>query len=425
MEVAKPEFLIAFGENTEKTRSVSTLSNYTIKPTGSFASLASFSGWTDFITVQDDTASLHTPSSLDAAATAQVVLSSLRRTSPMGRYHNDPAYLAQLDELLTETTQQSQTLVQHFRDKARDALKEVAELRKSSERIDALRNAVSHAARGKLAVRGIRPIPPKKRYRDSEDSQTTVVSTLSEYPADWVPVSPPSNDRRDVATQTTLLDVLNMNPSATSRSNPAAWTSLLENFVHNDDPSMYKSYLAGLWEVNRELEELEEKVTPSDISGQDYGSTRSTIDSRVKHLLKKKKKLEDKVNEVESEQKGEKKGTSRLKAWLKRVVLPVQHQTKLELVLDIDEERCNVGTEISLPTNCLLAQEAFDASIDGALRTSQLVLHSAWRDLKIVQDCLASVSRLNRICHSVPHLHLCRLSNSSSLPIPPSPRLSV
>ena len=425
MEVAKPEFLIAFGENTENTRSVSALSNYTIKPTDSFASLASFSGWSDFVTVQDDTASLYTPSSLDVAVTAQLVLSNLRRTSPVGRHHNDPAYLAQLDELLTETTQQSQTLVQHFRDKAKDALKEIAELRKSSERIDTLRNAVSHAARGKLAVRGIRPIPPKKRYRDSEDSQTTAVSTLSEYPADWVPASPHANDRRDVATQTTLLDVLNMNPSATSRSNPAAWTSFLENFVHNDDPSMYKSYLAGLWEVNRELEELEEKVTPPDIYGQDYGSTRSTIDSRLKNLFKKKRKLEDKLKELESEQKGEKKGTSRLKAWLKRVVLPVQHQTKLELVLDVDEERCNVGTEISMPRNCLPAQEAFDASIDGALRTSQLVLHSAWRDLKTVQDCLASVSGPNQIFRSVVHLHLCRPSNSSSLPIGSSPGLSV
>ncbi|EDR08614.1 uncharacterized protein LACBIDRAFT_296974 [Laccaria bicolor S238N-H82] len=66
-------------------------------------------------------------------------------------------------------------------------------------------------------MRGIRPMPPKKRYRDSEDSQTTAVSSLSEYQADWVPASPHANDRRDVATQTTLLDVLNMNPSATSR----------------------------------------------------------------------------------------------------------------------------------------------------------------------------------------------------------------
>ncbi|EDR08374.1 uncharacterized protein LACBIDRAFT_326768 [Laccaria bicolor S238N-H82] len=198
------------------------------------------------------------PSSLDVAVTTQMVLSNLRRTSPIGRHHHDPAYLPQLEELLIEITQQSQTLVQHFRDKAKDALKEIAERRKSSERIDALRNAVSHAATGKL-------------------------------------------------------------------------TPGLSFLVHNDDPSMYKVYLVGLWEVDRELEELEEKATPSDTDGQDYGSTRSTIDSRVMHLSKK-------AQGIRVAAEGENKGTSRLKAWLKRVVLPVQHQTKLELVLDVDEK---------------------------------------------------------------------------------------
>ena len=76
---------------------------------------------------------------------------------------------------------------------------------------------------------------------------------------------------------------------------------------------------------------------------------------KMQHFLKRKEKSEAKILEVTSSREKTSQqellsSSSRVKAWLKRMVTsgdrPVPQKLEIVIVLDIDEDRCNVGREV-------------------------------------------------------------------------------
>ncbi|KAF8150880.1 hypothetical protein B0H34DRAFT_665892 [Crassisporium funariophilum] len=397
MEVSKTEFLPAFGK--DDLRSASALSNYTIRPTDSFASLASLSELKAFYfgpQCDSESSSVCSSNSFDIDGSIQLLLSSLRISSPSGHHAKNPAHITQLEACLTETTHQCNLIVQHFRDRIDEVFNMVQDLQKNQERINTVRNAIAFATKGKLVLRGISPLPTKKRQRDSEDSQLTAVSFDEEsHTGSAIQTGPLTIEhkgtRSSVASQTALLDQFLVNATVS----------------HSQESTTCRAYVSGLREVERELAELRTSVSVHK-SIDPYSPAKPAL--RLKQLAKKKSKLEDKIRDLQLDHQMIKKdssfGTSRVKAWLKRMVAPVQSSPTLEFVLDLDEANCNAGRETktvldktTLPKTC---GDAIDASIDGALRTSQIVLEAAHRDLQSINQSLETAEHFVEMAsHSI------------------------
>lgn len=400
LEVSKPEFRAAFGEDAERLRPVSSMSTRTIRPTGSFASLISFSELKHIVC--DDTASLCSPLDQDVEESTHQLLVNLRITSPSVDHRNDPDNIERLTSLLSEVSHLNQGILNQFRCRVEEALKELRALRNNSDRVHILLDTVTRAAVDKLGERGFDT--GRRRNRDSEDSQNTVFnqSSRSTSTTSIAKTNQIDDTHTSVATQTVFLDML---PSHGSHSpgRTVTWTEWLDGLVPSDS-STYKTHLANLAEAERELARHRQKMAASDADWNEFASP--GMDVKLKQLIKKHKKLEDKVRELETAERKMKKeashhGTAKLKAWIKRIIAPERH-TKLEIVLDIDEEACAVGRQVKSVEDLSESftdvdgdndnDNTFDVRIDGALRTSNFVLNASKRDLQTIEQCLDSVS---------------------------------
>jgi len=371
LEVAKSEYLHLFRNGNM--RPTSAHSNRTIRPVESFASLASV-----YIGSQTDSLSIYSMNHFDIDGTIHQLLTSLRVTSPSAHHRKISEHINYLKASLAETTHQCDQIIQHFRDRINEATKVVSDLQKNADRVDAMCDAVVVATKGKLILRSI---SPKKRHRDSEDSLMTAVSRddivgsrLQTPDPDFSPC------HTSIAIQTVLIDHL-----PAHRPTTPTW---LERLVQPLDSTTRKDYLNDLRGVEWDLEQLQKKDCSI--------ASPSKVAIKFKQLAKKKRKLEEKIRDVQLEamveQKGSLSGTSRVKAWLKRMVVPARSPPRrLEPVLDVDEN-CNVGREVKrlqvLPTTF---GDAFDASIDSALKTSQVVLEAVQRDLQSINKSLVAV----------------------------------
>ena len=391
-EVCRREFLSAFGEDGN--RPSSALSNY-IRPTDSFASLASISELHSFcLASPSDSSSVYSSPTFDINAAVQSLLSSLRASSPSAHHSATPAHILHLENCLDETTDNCHSIVQHFRGRIEEASRAIDELRRNADRINSVRNLVALATKSKLLVRGITPLQSRRRQRDSEDSQMTVVSVdegygSSSYPSTPVDSEPHQDNYLSTGTQTALLDLFTW--TSISHSSPI-WT---EVFNHSPESTTCRGYFDNLWDVEQELSQLQRQTETTDNATE----TPTKLALKLKQALKKKKKLEDKIRDLDdlnlkSEKHASLSGTSRVKAWFKRMVVPQHVPQKLEIVLDLDEQNCSVGREVkrakSAPTNS--SCDAIDASIVNALRTSQVVLESAYHDLMSINECITAVS---------------------------------
>ena len=372
LEVAKSEYLDVFGNGDKRPSSV--LSNHTIRPVDSFASLASA-----YFDSQTDSSSVCSTDSFDIDSTIHQLLTSLRVTSPT-TYHRKHSleHINYLESSLENTTQQCDQIIQHFRDRINEATKVVSDLQRNADKIDSMRDMVVVASQSKLILRSIFP---KRRNRDSEDSQLTAFSH-----GDIVRCPPQHSffpGHTSTPTQTALSahspthDISPFNPT---------W---LDRFIQSPNSTSYKSYLNDL----RDVSELEKK---------DHSTTTSPTKIaaiKFRQLAKKQKRLEEKIYDLQLEaglgkqQNSFSSSTSRVKAWLKRMVSPVQQSPRrLEIVFDIDEKNCAVGREVKRlqgpPTIC---GDAIDASIDNALRNSQVVLEAVRRDLESIKKSFVAV----------------------------------
>ncbi|KAG6888994.1 hypothetical protein C0992_006815 [Termitomyces sp. T32_za158] len=207
LEVAKPEFRVAFGENVERLRSVSALSMQTIRALASFVSLVSFSETRS--TTLDDSSSLCSPVDLDIEESTQQLLFNLRLCSPTIKHSNDPVALSHLSSLLTESAQLHQGIIHHFRCRVDEATNELDRLRSSSGQVQKLLHRVTLAAVSKLGDKGFDSYR-RRRARDSEDSQATMFHDASRSASSTSLTRPSHVDENhvSVATQTILLDAL-------------------------------------------------------------------------------------------------------------------------------------------------------------------------------------------------------------------------
>ena len=374
LEVAKSEYLDVFG-NGDK-RPSSALSNYTIRPIDSSVSLASV--YFDFVS-QTDSSSICSIDPFDIDSTIHQLLTSLRVTSPTS-YHrkHSSEHINYLESSLEKTTYQCDQIIKHYRDRINEATKVISDLQRNADKIDAMRDMVLVASQGKLILRGIFP---KKRHRDSEDSQLTAFSqdnTVSSRPKR---TTPPGH--KSTATQTVMSDhslytrnIFSLNP---------IW---LDRLIQSPNSASCKSY-----DDLRDVSGLQEKG---------HGATTSptkTAAIKFKQLARKKKRLEEKICDLQLEaelgkQHSFSSSASRVKAWLKRMVAPVQHcPRRLEIAFDIDEKDCAVGREVKrlqgVPTIC---GDAIDASIDNALINSQVVLEAVKRDLESIKKSFVAVN---------------------------------
>ncbi|KAF8907248.1 hypothetical protein CPB84DRAFT_1675023 [Gymnopilus junonius] len=385
-EVAKREFLHVF--RTEK-RSPSALSNRTIRPSDSFASLSSVTDLNSFCHSTSDASSIFSSSDFNAAGAVQQLLSSLRATSLSTQHSNRLAHIQYLEDCLEETSEQCDSIVIHFRSRIEEALRVVHDLQKNVDRINDVRNVVGLAARGKLTTRGITPLQPKRRHRDSEDSATTIVQPDDEAlpsPSTIQSFCTADGNHISKGTQTAFLDLFIANRSLAS---DMKW---LDRFIPTSELANCKTYFVGLLDVEREVAQLQLQMG---YASNTDSATKTTL--KLKQALKRKKKLEEKILELNLDRKEKKDstfGTSKVKSWLKKMVAPQPSPlARLELVLDL-EQNCDVGHEVkrSKPPS-IWEGDILDRSIDDALKTSQVVLDDAHCDLRSINDCLAAAEQ--------------------------------
>lgn len=371
LEVAKSEYLDVFGNGDKRPSSV--LSNHTIRPVDSFVSLASVY----FDSQTTDSSSICSTDPFDIDSTIHQLLTSLRVTSPT-TYHrkHSSEHINYLESNLEKTTHQCDQIIQHFRDRINEATKVVSDLQRNADKIDTMRDMVLAASQAKLILRGIFA---KKRNRDSEDSQLTAFShdniVRSRRPQHT------THGHTSTATQTDHSIARNISPF-----NPT-W---LDRFIQSPNSTSCKSYLNDLGEVSSESQKKYHGGTTSPTK---------IATNKFKQLAKKQKRLEEKFYDLQLEeglgkQHSFSSSTSRVKAWLKRMVAPVpQTPRRLEVVFDIDETNCAVGREVKrLQGPPRICGDAIDASIDNALRNSQVVLEAVKRDLESIEKSFVAVN---------------------------------
>ncbi|KAF8969137.1 ankyrin repeat-containing domain protein [Flammula alnicola] len=332
--------------------------------TDSFASLSSFSELNTFFpdTPTTDASSLYSAADFDVDTRVQQLLSNLRATSLSIHHPSKSAHVQYLETCLEEATEQCNSIV------------------KNADRIDSVRNVVALASNGKLILRGM--------SADDGIDYLSLSPRISE---------PQSENHTSTGTQTALLD-LYVAHNSISRSN-SAW---LDRFVQSPESATARAHLSSLWDAERELTQSQRESGPP----RDSSESPTKVTMKLKHVLKKKKRLEEKIEEFDWNLKPEKKdllsGTSRVKAWLKRMVVTHHSPSKLELVLDLDED-CDVGHEIkSTKPPSTKCTDPLDGSINNALRTSKLVLEAAHRDLLSIGQCLEAAEQfIDMANHSI------------------------
>lgn len=149
--------------------------------------------------------------------------------------------------------------------------------------------------------------------------------------------------------------------------------------------------MSCLWEIERELKALELPTTPAPA---DASSTKAAL--RFKHVMKKRRKLEERLLDIKKGLYVQKKDLpsppARLKAWLRRIVAPAQPVPAPQLVREVQGEY-NVGREARVPAQPAARRADADIIIDGALRTSKVVLEAAHCDLVSIAECLQSAEQ--------------------------------
>ena len=373
LEVAKSEYLDVFGNGNNK-RPSSVLSNHTIRPVDSFVSLASV-----YFDSQTDSSSICSTDSFDIDTTIHQLLTSLRVTSPTTYHRKHSSELINyLESSLEKTTHQCDQIIQHFRDRINEATKVISDLQRNADKIDNMRETVVAASQSKLVFRSIFP---KRRNRDSEDSQLTAFShgnIVSSHPQHTTPGHTSTSIQTAVSDHPLSLNIPSLN------------STCLDCFIPSPNSTSCKSYLNDL----REDSELQKKDRNATTSPTKIASI------KFKHFSKKPKMLEEKIYDLQQEagvgkQRSFSSSTSsKVKAWLKRMVSPVpQSPRRLEILLDIDERNSAVGREVKrLQGTPSICGDAIDASIDNALRNSQVVLEAVKRDLESIKKSFVAVN---------------------------------
>ncbi len=376
-DACKPEFISAFREHSLSSSSAH------LQSTDSFSSFATT------VSRQTSVLSMYPANHLDVEPVIYGLLDNLRATSPSLKHAHTPVHIQHLEDCLYDANEQCNAIVVHFRARIEEATRVLRELEGKAARINSLRNMIVLAARGRLLARELTPLQPRRRQRESEDSQATFTSAMSDVPS-MLPSLPPALQQRHISyatagTQTGLLDFVISNTFSPLNT---AWN---DSLIESSDFAACRTYFEDLCNVERKLAELQELA----LANPYHVVSPTKFASRFQSTLKRKKKLEEKIRELDVSQSRLDKpsGPSKVKAWIKRMVVP----RKLEVILDVDDKHCKVGREVKSLDHTLANtkhHEPMDVSIYTALRTSQVILENAHHDLKSISDHLASVRPL-------------------------------
>lgn len=319
---------------------------------------------------------------------SQSLITHLRISSPNARHLNDPDHLKQLGDILADSRQYQETLVQYFRDRIKDATKELEELQRNADKIDAFCTGVTHTARDKLILYGIRAVLPRRHHRESEDSQSTAVSHQSfEFSPHHLSLTIDTSGSlhhprlRSSSKSGTLLS----RSSASALSGGYSQPSSPESYF-----SAYHSPLDGILEVKAEVKAyrdsrfLNGRVSTPDLrTASQHSPTKSS---------QKKKKAEEKRKRKDSDVDKTLSGTARFKAWLKRMVIPSYEDSSETETDEAEFDHLPIQRPPTLYFSASDEAAELDATISNALRTSEIVLDAAYRDLANIRASLASVS---------------------------------
>ncbi|TFK62147.1 ankyrin [Pluteus cervinus] len=419
LEVAKPEFRVAFGEDAEGLRPKSSLSSLTIRPTDSFTSLASFSDWGATLNSPPTRADLILPSDFDVIATSHQLLVNLRSSSPSIPHPADLAHIQLLERVLEESSHLGQLVIDHFRMQVNNAMKELRDLREQSKIIEDLHDTVCLTVSQKLVARGLEPCHVRKR--GSEDSEFTRVScaTSAATSIRVKSISTPhlaefqmvDETHASIGTQTMFLDFFDVKDLTECDASATQWPRWFDSFIRQAQSPAHKVLLGNLLDVEREITQCEKKLAGSSTTGPDPNVL--SKDPKYKQLLKKKKRVEEKILKemvLESPKKDQSASsstaTSKFKAWIKRKITNSDRPQKLEILYDIDENDPNVGREVKtidgvvpqpqpIPIPIVVIHsDRFDPAIDNALRNSRTIIEAAQRDFNNIAQSLISVEEL-------------------------------
>jgi len=264
IDIAKPEFREAFGQEEEKMRCVSSLSARTIRPADSFASLASFKDWGNdgsrYPNSSSDAASL--VSQLDAAVTEKIkpsregsytidnerieldalvlkIMENLNKTSAclqQPRFYTATEKSDML-QVIDATSILSRRAMNEFRSHLDDVSRALEELTADKDKIKGLWETVdrlgeekSKELRLKRVLRRQRTVGldgsveqrwlfEGERERGSEDSQTTAVSHFlcpPEVVCEGQSLAPPKNKKTSMFRSPSLLSLISQKLEITS-----------------------------------------------------------------------------------------------------------------------------------------------------------------------------------------------------------------
>lgn len=389
-EVARPIFRSAFSPDGQFIRPLSSLSDRTIRPgsSGSIASITSFSDRTTplsppTIRIAGGPAS-HLPADFDATASAERLLENFTLLSTEAQFVRDHKGLDRLAGMVKETSQLGDDVLSHFRGQVDDAARELRDTRAALHTVDHLWNVASEEQLRALPDRQSleRFLARDKRSpRDSEDSQTTAVEVEPTYVKSILKETEPKvYAEASVLTDRQPPGLIQTTSASGARTVP--WPEWLDSFILSADSTTYKTHLANLIEIERELfsretmNALEEKVPAKE--------------TKLKSLLRSRKRYE----------KVEKSGASKLKSWLKKKIM-AEKPLRLQLAYDLESE-CAVGREVKVEpvpltitiTDSEKPQRAASVSPTPShygIHSPQAVLSGASRDLSSIDECLHGV----------------------------------
>ncbi|KAJ3532499.1 hypothetical protein NMY22_g7722 [Coprinellus aureogranulatus] len=357
MQVAKPQFLAAFGADDGIERLISapleSSSNPAPSPNDSFASLSELSEHL----MQDDSSSIVPLSDFDFALSTQQLL---------------------LESLMADSRQHQESLVRYFRDRVKDIEKEVAQLKANAAKVSTFRGIIAQAARDKSSLRGVQTLPPRRHHRESEDSTQTICEPepSSRFSHDMSPI--------ELEGPQQPFDTIKApkKGSRLKRSSLGALSSLFDR----PNTAVYHARV-------------------------EYHEDQRTQDSRLLSPISTPD------FKLEKRKRKESSGT-RLKAWFKRIVNSPSQQdlkngnlppspvsptpTSTASEPPPTPARARIVDRLRPPTIYLSTPDSIqktDSTIDGALITSTIVLDAAQRDIQRIYACLAAAQEFIDLAH--------------------------
>lgn len=390
MEVAKPEFRIAFGVADEE-RCGSSASTRTVKPSttstrsdSSLASLVAANLRRQYMAERTGHSVDRSEGRPDIPNMAQRILDTLRQSSQALEEDLENVDIHLVDSLLRTTSEIGEELVIQFQSRVNEVTDDLQSARQKFELVEDLLEEATHWVEDSCGERFVEierawdsPDSIRRRTTDSGDSGTTAVSSVVSELGSMLSV-----EKVDVAisaypesSPAIMVQIASSNPPALR--NLAIVTSELA------DPDRLGPLHeeSGLLKIMSPLFGPSKKKSKTSLKSKSYDDLRSP-------------------STVSLPQEKESSGKSRFKKWIKKKLMPdvPPPPPALTVIHDVDEESCPVGREVkkstpSPPPSRPLPKtpEPVLAKRQEALDAAHRIINTSSKDLLRIDHCITSV----------------------------------